>query len=633
VTSDLRETTVPSAQGDELRRLQLALAGQFEVIRELGRGGMGVVALARDLRLDRLVAIKILPAGLADAAGSARFLREARTAAQLSHPNIVPVYRADEAGGLAFFVMGYVDGESLAERVSARGPLPVTDVVPWLREVAWALAYAHARGVVHRDVKPENIMVERATGRAIVTDFGIARDVKADALTATGSVLGTFHYMSPEQASGDSLDGRSDLYALGVVGFFLLSGVHPFANLPAHAVLVAHATRPAPPLSTVAPGVPGPVAAVIDRCLAKRPDDRYANGEELAESLGKALADASRAARVETKSADVVMTEEAAQAIWRRAAQLQAETLQRLDTQRANTALVASSTAANARAAPGSVPTSGYRLEHVRQAAVEAGISAQFFDLALAELPRDGAGAPVQIAEQSSRMERSATAFLGTSERSLSVSKIVEAPAARVLQALGTVWRLPPYSLELRASTGGHPLDGGVLVFDLPGEVSVMDTSGINMTWYATRHTLEAAQLQVTLKPVSGRGNATEVTVFCDLRPGIRRNVLAASWMGGGFGGFGSILAAAIATKKALLITMFTVSVPAALTGLTITGATIWLYRATYRYGMSKARKEIMKALDAIEGGIQSEALFGALAPPWRDNALEDPMRRGGGRT
>jgi eukaryotic-like serine/threonine-protein kinase len=230
-------------------------------------------------------------------------------------------------------------------------------------------------------------------------------------------------------------------------------------------------------------------------------------------------------------------------------------------------------------------------------------------------------------------MERSATAFLGTSERSLSVSKIVEAPAARVLQALGTVWRLPPYSLELRASTGGHPLDGGVLVFDLPGAVGVMDTTGINTTWYATRHTLEAAQLQVTLKPVTGRGNATEVTVFCDLRPGIRRNVLAASWMGGGFGGFGSILAAAIAAKKALLITMFTVTVPAAVTGLAITGATIWAYRAAYRYGISKARKEITKALDAIEGGIQSEALFGALAPPWRDNVIEDPMRRGGGRT
>ena len=324
------------------------------------------------------------------------------------------------------------------------------------------------------------------------------------------------------------------------------------------------------------------------------------------------------------------MSEEAAQAIWRRAAQLQAETLQRLDTQRANTALVASSTAAQAQAAPGSVPTSGYRLDHVRQAAVEAGISAQFFDLALAELPRDRAGTSLTIAEQSARMERSATAFLGTSERSLSVSKIVQAPAARVLQALGTVWRLPPYALELRASTGGHPLDGGVLVFDLPGDVNAMDSTSMSTTWYATRHTLEAAQLQVTLRPVPGRGDATEVTVFCDLRPGIRRSVFWSSALGGGFGGFGSVLAAVIAAKKAVLITMFTVTVPAAVTGLAITGLSVWAYRAAYRWGMKKARKEIMKALDAIEGGLQSVELFGAITPVWRDNVLEDPMRRGG---
>jgi hypothetical protein len=365
------------------------------------------------------------------------------------------------------------------------------------------------------------------------------------------------------------------------------------------------------------------VAAVIDRCLAKRRDDRYANGEELAEALGKALADASREARVDTKVADVVMSEDAAQAIWRRAAQLQAETLQRLDTQRANTALVASSTAS------GVAPTSGYRLDHVRQAALEAGISGQFFDLAMAELPRGNAGAPLKIAPETSRLERNATAFLGTNERSLSVSKIIDAPPALVLQALGSVWRLPPYALELRAPIGGHPLDGGILVFDLPGLVSVMDGSPINPTWYATRHTLEATQLQVTLKPVAGRGNATEVTVFCDLRPGIRRNVLAACWMGGGFGGAGSVFAALVAVKKAVLITMFTATAPAVIAGLAITGATIWGYRTAYRWGVDKSRKEITKALDAIEGGIQSEALFGPIAPAWRDNSLADPMRRG----
>jgi hypothetical protein len=157
----------------------------------------------------------------------------------------------------------------------------------------------------------------------------------------------------------------------------------------------------------------------------------------------------------------------------------------------------------------------------------------------------------------------------------------------------------------------------------------MMETTSITSTWYATRHTLEATQLQVTLKPVAGRSNATEVTVFCDLRPGIRRNVLAACWMGGGFGGFGSVLAAVIAVKKAVLITMFTATAPAVIAGLAITGVTIWGYRTAYRWGVDKSRKEITKALDAIEGGIQSEALFGAIAPAWRDNLLADPMRRG----
>ena len=615
-----------AARSAELQALRRSLAGQFEVIRELGRGGMGVVVLARDLRLDRMVAIKVLPATVADDEWRERFLREARTAAQLSHPNIVPIYRADETDGLAFFIMGFVDGESLAERVQARGALPVPDVVPWLREVAWALAYAHARGVVHRDVKPENIMVERSSGRAFVTDFGIARDTKADSLTATGSVLGTVHYMSPEQASGDPLDGRSDLYALGLVGFYLLSGRQPFEGLAAHAVLVAHATRPVPPLSSVAPQVPRAVAAVIDRCVAKRPDDRYATGEELAEALGKALEDASRDGRVVAADAAVVLSESAAEQLWRRAAQLQAETLQRLDTQRANSALTAST------AASGADVTAGFKLEHVRQAAVEAGISGQFFDLALAELPRHASGAPLRVAPEATRLDRHASTFLGTSERSLSVSRVIGASPARVLQALGLVWRMPPYSLELRAPIGGHPLDGGVLVFDLPGTVSILETTGMNMSWYATRHALEAAQLQVTLKAVPGATEATEVTVFCDLRPGVRRNVLAAAWMGGAFGSIGAVFgaaAASVAAKTALVITMFTVTVPAVLAGLGITGLTIAGYRATYRGYVKRAQKELTRALDAIDGGIQSEVLFGALSPPRLEPPRDDPHRRG----
>ena len=223
--------TSDSPATGELPALRVALQGQYSIERELGRGGMGIVVLARDERLDRQVALKVLPPSLAEHPETReRFLREARMAAQLSHPNIVPVYRADDIGGFAFFAMGFIDGETLGDRVRARGTLPPVEVVRVLREVAWALAYAHARGIVHRDVKPENILIERGTGRAVVTDFGIARSDFNPALTQDGLVLGTVHYMSPEQSSGEPLDGRSDLYALGCVGFLALSGRLPLES-------------------------------------------------------------------------------------------------------------------------------------------------------------------------------------------------------------------------------------------------------------------------------------------------------------------------------------------------------------------------------------------------------------------
>jgi serine/threonine protein kinase len=217
------------------------------------------------------------------------FLREARTAARLSHPNIVAVFRADELAGHPFFAMPFIEGENLSERVSAEGALPAADTVRILREVAWALAYAHARGVVHRDVKPENIMIERGSGRAIVTDFGIARVEFGPTLTQDALILGTASYMSPEQINGDPLDGRSDLYALGVVGFLLLSGRLPFSAENVSALLYAHLHRPAPTLASVAPRVPAPIAEVIDRCLAKDREARYPTGESLADALEKAL--------------------------------------------------------------------------------------------------------------------------------------------------------------------------------------------------------------------------------------------------------------------------------------------------------------------------------------------------------
>src|SRR6185312_13131566 len=250
----------------EIVPLADSLAGQYDIERELGRGGMGVVYLAHDVKLDREVAIKVLPPLLAGSAEvRERFLREARTAARLSHPNIVAIHRADEIDSRVFFVMGYIAGESLADRLRRTGSLEPREAVPIVRDVA--LAYAHERGIVHRDIKPENILLEASSGRAMVTDFGIARVAEAAPLTMTGQVLGSVHYMSPEQVSGDKLDGRSDLYSLGVVAFQALSGRLPFDSESASAVIVAHVTKAAPALRTVAPGIPEPLASVIDACL------------------------------------------------------------------------------------------------------------------------------------------------------------------------------------------------------------------------------------------------------------------------------------------------------------------------------------------------------------------------------
>src|SRR4051812_16200875 len=243
---------------------------------------MGIVYRARDLRLDRRVAVKTLPAHLAnDDVVRERFLREARTAGSLSHQHIVPIHRADELGGHVFFVMGYVDGESLAQRIRDVGQVDPREVVRVLTDVADALGYAHKHGVIHRDVKAENILLDAATGRAMVTDFGIARLAEAAPLTATGQVLGTVYYLSPEQVAGEGVDARSDIYSLGVVGFFALAGRFPFDAELASAVLIAHVNKAPPPLHTLAPETPRVLAEVIDRCLAKNPADRFQSCDEL----------------------------------------------------------------------------------------------------------------------------------------------------------------------------------------------------------------------------------------------------------------------------------------------------------------------------------------------------------------
>jgi len=251
---------------------------------------MGVVYLAREVALDRPVAIKLLPPALAARPElRERFLREARTAAQLSQPNIVPIHAVDDAAGFVFFVMAYIDGETLGERVRAQGPLPPAEAARVLREIAWALAYAHAQGVIHRDLKPDNIILERATGRAVLTDFGIARRLEATGLTAGGELIGTPEYMSPEQACGGELDGRTDLYSLGIVGFYALAGRLPFEGLTVPALLVQQATVPAPPLAPLAPGAPRALVQAVGRCLAKEPEDRFDDAKGFADALSVAL--------------------------------------------------------------------------------------------------------------------------------------------------------------------------------------------------------------------------------------------------------------------------------------------------------------------------------------------------------
>jgi eukaryotic-like serine/threonine-protein kinase len=268
---------------------QAALAGRYSLERELGRGGMGIVYCARDLRLERVVAIKLLPPQLADGAERRqRFMREARMAAQLSHPNIIPIHAVEEVDAFVFFVMSYIDGETLGTRLRRDGRLKAADAARMLREVAWALAYAHRQAVVHRDIKPDNILIEKGSGRALVADFGIARLVAAPAGgdSGEGRLVGTPEYMSPEQALGEPVDGRSDLYSLGVVAYYALSGRLPFSGTTT-ALIGQQINQPPPPLD--APAAPPQLVAAIERCLAKDPAQRYQTGEELSAALAEMI--------------------------------------------------------------------------------------------------------------------------------------------------------------------------------------------------------------------------------------------------------------------------------------------------------------------------------------------------------
>lgn len=275
---------------DLLERVRRALSQDYEVLRPLGQGGMATVFLARERALKRLVAIKLLDPDLGAAAiFRTRFEREAETAAALQHPNIVPIFRVGEADGLAYYAMGYVEGESLADRLRGRGRLGYDEVRRVAREIAEALRAAHRRGIIHRDIKPQNVLIDRETGRAMVTDFGIAsvaiagqRGGAHDALTGAGMVMGTPRYMSPEQAAGErDLTPASDLYALGVVLYELLTGAYPYRLGEPPNFLLAHLTGEVIPPVTRIGDMPRDLEQVVLRLLAKAPEQRYPSAEAL----------------------------------------------------------------------------------------------------------------------------------------------------------------------------------------------------------------------------------------------------------------------------------------------------------------------------------------------------------------
>ncbi len=292
---------MPESTDPFLLELRSALADTYEIEAPIGRGGMGHVFLARERRLDRRVAIKVLPPDLATNETRRRqFLSEARTVAALTHPNIVPIFAVDEIGDFVFFAMAFVAGETLSQRVATRGPLDPHQAARLLCDIGAALGYAHAHGVVHRDVKPDNILLDAATGRAVLSDFGIAHTSPAPAPAArarlgrpsaprSGRVVGTAAFVSPEQARGDAVDGRSDLYSLGVVAFYALSGRLPFHATTDDGFLALHIAEPAPPLATVAPFMPPRLAQIVDRCLAKDAWARFADASALVRAVQDAV--------------------------------------------------------------------------------------------------------------------------------------------------------------------------------------------------------------------------------------------------------------------------------------------------------------------------------------------------------
>ncbi len=287
-TGERPRLTLADSGSQERRRLERGLAGRYRIVRQLGRGGMSAVYLAWEQGLGRHVAIKVLlPAFARQIEDRERFRREARTAADLVHPGIVPVYGGGDADGLPYFVMRHVAGGSLAGLLEREPRLDAARASALLADLAEALDCAHQKGVIHRDVKPENILLDEDAGRPILSDFGVAIVRSSDhSRSEVSRAHGTPDYMSPEQVLGEqAVDGRSDLYALGVLGFRMLAGRLPFRGDSDQAIAAQHVGAPAPPLASVAAGLPPHLAAAVDRCLEKDPGRRFPDGRALAAAL------------------------------------------------------------------------------------------------------------------------------------------------------------------------------------------------------------------------------------------------------------------------------------------------------------------------------------------------------------
>jgi len=293
---------------DRVARLNAALEGRYSVLSEIGEGGMATVYRARDLRHDRDVAIKVLRQEVAQTVGAERFLQEIRLAAGLSHPHILPVHDSGEAAGLLFYIMPNVEGQSVRDLLDDGGPLSVDVAVRIAREVADALDYAHRHGVVHRDIKPDNIMLHE--GHAMVADFGIGKaagGVEAEALTQTGATIGTPAYMSPEQAAGEAIDGRSDLYSLGCVLYEMLVGEQPFTGPTVQVVIAKRFIQTPADITGLREGVPRPVARSVQKALARTPIDRFETGTQFAAALAESETPQPTAAQVAPEKSIAVL--------------------------------------------------------------------------------------------------------------------------------------------------------------------------------------------------------------------------------------------------------------------------------------------------------------------------------------